>query len=258
MFYELAQIFKILLISPLSWMAATLIAACLTKRRRRRIGLLTLCGVLFVVFTDPVLFQLARRASAGHYLHPSMRTDKVYDTVVVLGGFGYVNEDSHAVQYSDNRADRLWEAVRLWRDGRVRRIMIAGDGTVATLPDGYDPEPDFLAYMERQGVPREVLVAEKRSRNTRQNAEYSIAMLDSMGVADSDCLLLTSATHMDRALDCFGRLGYRPDYYPVTIPDPVDHLTVRSFYPRWRVAVEWEELLNEIIGSVIYRLTGYS
>lgn len=258
MFYELAQFFKIFLVSPITWMVATLIAGFTVRGRRWRTALLALSGMLFLLFTDPVLFQLARRAAARHYIQADIRPGKVYDTVVVLGGFGNISDDTRAVEYTNRTADRLWEAVRLWREGRVKRIMIAGDGTVSPRPDGFDPEPDFLAYMERQGVPREVFVNEKRALNTRQNAEYSIAMLDSMGVADSDCLLLTSATHMERAINCFARLGYHPDYYPVTIPDPVGPITHRSFYPRWEVAVEWEELFNELIGSVIYRISGYN
>lgn len=257
MFYEIAQFFKIFLVSPLTWMAVTLVAGLTVKSRRWRIGLLAATGAMFLFFTNTALVDAAKRSLSGRYIVPSMQPGKKYDTVIVLGGFAGMNPETGAVTYVNDAADRLWEAVRLWREGRVGRILITGDGTISPV-NGYDPEPQFLDYMEEMGVPRNVFIAEKRALNTRQNAEYSIAMLDSLGLTDRDCLLLTSAIHMDRSLKCFAKFGWHPDYYPTSIPSPAIGITHRTFYPRWEAATRWEAIINEVVGKVIYKISGYN
>jgi len=56
------------------------------------------------------------------------------------------------------------------------------------------------------GLPENALVLEPRSRNTRQNAEYTADLLLPMGV--KDILLVTSAMHMRRSVSLFESRGF--------------------------------------------------
>ena len=46
-----------------------------------------------------------------------------------MGGFASMNRETGQMRYEQDRADRLWEAVRLWRNGTIEKILITGDGS---------------------------------------------------------------------------------------------------------------------------------
>lgn len=52
--------------------------------------------------------------------------------------------------------------------------------------------------MEQLGVDREAFILEQQARNMRQNAVNTAALLKQKSIAGRECLLITSATHMDR------------------------------------------------------------
>jgi len=70
---------------------------------------------------------------------------------------------------------------------------------------GYEdvaPEAEAIAEVLRAlGVPASALRLERRSRNTRENAEFSLPLVRQLGV--KRVLLVTSALHMPRALAVF-------------------------------------------------------
>ena len=67
-----------------------------------------------------------------------------------------MNRETGQMRYEQDRADRLWEAVRLWRNGTIEKILITGDGTSIVQPDGTSTEKLFLQYMEEMGIPQKV------------------------------------------------------------------------------------------------------
>ncbi len=78
-----------------------------------------------------------------------------------------------------------------------------------------------------------------------------------IGITDKECLLITSATHIERSLKCFAKVRLHPDYYAVNIYDAPTNINHRSFYPSWDAAVKWQELMNEWIGDIVYKMMGY-
>lgn len=56
-----------------------------------------------------------------------MTEGKTWRVAIVMGGFGSMNRETGQMTYMEDRADRLWEAIRLYREGRVRQILITGD-----------------------------------------------------------------------------------------------------------------------------------
>lgn len=135
--------------------------------------------------------------------------------------------------------------------------MITGDPTSIIQEDGSSDKELFLSYMSEIGIPRNIFILEQQVRNTRENAKYTKEILDAQHISDKECILITSSTHMKRSLKCFAKVGIHPDIYPVNIYMKPININHRAFYPDWKAAVKWQELLNEWIGDLIYSFVGY-
>lgn len=258
MFFEISKLLNFFLF-PATWIILLLTGGMALRKRplARRLCLWGSAAV-FLVFTNGPLFDLAKSSMIDKYRFPHWEEGRTYQAAIVMGGFAGMNRELGILRYEHDRADRLWEAVRLYRTGKVKYILITGDPSSSLKADGSSMAGEFLRYMQEQGIPPDAFLLEQQARNSRENAAYSIAMLSSLGIQDKDCLLITSATHMARALDCFYAQGWHPDWFPVGIPDPPEALNHRAFYPSWEIAVKWQELLNEWLGNIVYRLAGYS
>lgn len=180
---------------------------------------------------------------------------KQYRYAIVMGGFGFMNRQTGEIGFTTPpKQNRLWKAVELWKEGRVKQILITGDMVANYKADGSCDKELFLAYMEREHtVPREAFVFEQHSGNTYENALYTAAILDSVGVKGSDCLLVTTAKHIPRSLYSFRAQGYyRMAYCGVDVRQPLPFewsLLVPS-----KLSIQLlKELGSEWIGIVYYK-----
>ncbi len=96
------------------------------------------------------------------------------EVIVVLGG---------------ESADRGAKTLELFREGAARRIIISGDGDTYVIAQ----------QLMLAGVPSEVIELENRSRNTKENAEFTVQLLKKRGVRRA--LIVTSWFHSRRALN---------------------------------------------------------
>jgi uncharacterized SAM-binding protein YcdF (DUF218 family) len=148
--------------------------------------------------------------------------------------------------------ERLSMAAELAERYPSARVVFAG-GT-GELLIGRIPEAVYaVQVLERLGVQRERLIVEDRSRNTVENAVYTAAMIDPK--PGQRWLLVTSASHMPRAVGCFRRAGI-----PVEAV-PVDRRLDRSvdFFPSNSLAeglLALDTATREWIGLFVYWLTG--
>ena len=98
-----------------------------------------------------------------------------------------------------------------------------------------------------EGVPRDKIEVEPTSRNTRENASESLAIVKRH--PPSRLVVVTSALHMHRALADFRRLGVAP------IPAPVDYLGrtehgVRPWFPDAVALGHFYRALHEVLGAL--------
>ncbi|WP_439100111.1 hypothetical protein [Bacteroides finegoldii] len=77
-----------------------------------------------------------------------------------MGGFASMNMQTGQMRYEQDRADRLWEAIRLWKKGQIGNILITGDPTSILQEDGTSTRDLFLNYMEELGVPCTAFILE--------------------------------------------------------------------------------------------------
>jgi len=151
--------------------------------------------------------------------------------------------------------DRLRKAAQLYRAGRGRVIIVTG-GNQPWSPFT-EPEADSMKILLLEwGVPAEAIVPEGASRNTRENAVYTIELME-----DLDCgepLLVTSAAHMKRSVAVFEKLGVT--VFPVSadvrvIKNPT--LTPLDFLPDADALNMTTNAMREWIGQRVYQWQGW-
>jgi uncharacterized SAM-binding protein YcdF (DUF218 family) len=164
------------------------------------------------------------------------------DVAILLGGMvrGVNNVGEPDLNGS---VDRAVKAARLYRNGSVKHILVTA------------PEAHLLAsLLEEWGVPEEAIILENRSRNTFENATKSKRLWDAHQFRSG--LLVTSASHMPRALAVFRRAGFdvKPEaadfrtHYPIGgIPD---------LLPDARSLEDSTIAIKEWIGLGVYKLRG--
>jgi uncharacterized SAM-binding protein YcdF (DUF218 family) len=139
------------------------------------------------------------------------------DALVVLGGL----------------PDRAVRAAELFKLGEAPKILVSGYGDCASNEK----------LLEIEGVTNTAIILECKSRTTRENAEFSIAMLRQMGA--QRVIIVTSWYHSRRALACFEH--YAPDIQFYSRPS-------YFAYPR----TEWRPKgISGYVKSEYLKLLGY-
>ena len=126
-----------------------------------------------------------------------------YDVAIVLGGLIAYDQRLDRIQFSHG-ADRLFQALRLYKKGIVKRILL--DGGSGNLDGTTIEAPILHKYLSEIGIPDSAILSEPHSRNTHENALFAKKILDSVA-PNGQYLLFTSGYHMHRALGCFNKVG---------------------------------------------------
>lgn len=182
----------------------------------------------------------------------------VSDAAIVLGGLSDPTV-TNAEHWEFNKAvERLTEAVALYREGRVKALLITS-GSGDLLNQQAKEAPGLAAWALAMGVPQQALIVESASRNTRENATLSLPLADERGLLSF--VLVTSAVHMPRSAAIFKKAGYDKEgrtlvLWPVDtqqsdprfplniVPDPSALSTVQA-------------VIREMLGYAIYWAQGY-
>lgn len=226
------------------------------KRKAVRIGCWIATLVLFLVMGNVAFYEFVKYRTFKEYNKAELKKEH-YKVAIVMGGFSGINKETGQLKYVEDRADRLWEAVRLYKKGVIDNILITGDGATMIDDNGESTSDLFLDYMSELGIDRSAFILEQHARNTAQNAEFTVKILQDKQIKADDCLLITSAEHIERSLECFEKEGFILDWYAVNLYNKPDNFSHRSLYPSWEVMVKWQRLFNEWIGKVAYNIMGY-
>lgn len=252
MFFILSKLF-VFIISPLVWIIALLLYAVFSKypNRRKKCLVWALCLTLF--FTNSFVFDECARM----WETPATRFQdlKNYEAGIVLGGMSVYDFEMERAQFFRG-ADRLMQAVELYRRGKIKKIIFTGGSGRILHPEM--KEGDYIKrYLLYMGIPEKDFLIESESKNTRENAVFTKALLEKENIK-GNFLLITSAFHMNRSSGCFNKAGietqpYSTDRYAGVRKFELDHLLV----PEPSVLYNWTTLIHEIVGYVVYRAIGY-
>ena len=256
MFFFLSKLL-ILLLSPLFWLLVLLLWAGFTKKESRRKRLVSFAFAWAILMTNPLVLRSANRLWQIDRVEISALEEAPYDCAIVLGGFGEEN-----VQFRDRfdffqSANRLTQALELHAQGRVKKILITG-GSAAVLGEKRSEGLAVERFLERIDFPKEDLLIESRARNTHENAEKTALLLEQEGMSGGRFLLLTDGFHMRRAQACFAKAGLRVDPFSTSGEGPVlrDPTPNRLIVPNSRGFELWQRLAKEVVGLIVYKVTG--
>lgn len=222
--------------------------------RRRRWGrwpLLAALGFYTAVLATPVsqwvLIPLEER-----FPRPAVAPARV-DGVVVLGGMVDQNiTEARGIPALNGAAERLTEMVVLARSHPEARIVFTG-GQGSLVHGGLTEADVARSLLTAMGVPPERVTYEDEARNTHQNAVLTRALMRPR--RGETWLLVTSASHMPRAVGVFRKAGWN------VVAWPVNYRTGRSL-AAWYDApfperlAQFETGLHEWLGLLAYRAMG--
>ncbi len=174
------------------------------------------------------------------------------DAIVILGG-GLIEGHSPfggTLYPTRSTLSRIVYGYFVWKKLMVP-IIVTGGRPLMRLP-GTEGEV-MRDYLLQLGVPESFIIAETKSRNTWENAEYTAKICK-----DSDfnkIVLVTSAFHLIRAVDAFSRYG-------LTIyPAPSSYLMKKrpyiwtSFLPQAKFLYYSFIALKERVGLLFYKIS---
>jgi uncharacterized SAM-binding protein YcdF (DUF218 family) len=251
MFFVASKIFYFLLI-PLNWILFLLAASLLINRNQWKRKFRYTSLFIAIIFSNPLLHN-----SISRWWEPPLTKlppNAQYSVGILLGGLSMY--DAKFNGYFGNNADRFIQTINLYHSGEVKQILISGGQNNVFSKE--PTEASFLySQLIRNGVPKEAIIVESKSRNTYENAIYSKEILDSLHLKPP-YVVVTSAQHMPRAMMVFKKAGYAN-----VIPYPCNyHLLDRpiqlfsSILPDITLLGNWQYLLKELLGVVAYKITG--
>ncbi len=246
-----------MVVRPESWIIiALLIALIATIRGSRKWALrsiLTLLAFLLIIGNWSVWYWLMEPLEARYPAGPEVAQ---VDGVIVLGGAELAGPTRvWGRPQFDDEGERFSEAVALARQHPEAKLVFTG-GTNALMDIGKisTGQSDMAQmFFAQQGIASDRVTLESASRNTAENAAYSLTLLNPQ--PDEVWILVTSAFHMPRSVKSFERAGW-----PEMIPWPVDHRSIGpGLRPRWDLARNLDQLnvaVREYIGLLAYDLAG--
>ena len=112
-----------------------------------------------------------------------------------------------------------------------------------------------LPLLERLGIPRSRLELESASRTTHENAVFAAGLINPK--PGERWLLVTSASHMPRAVGCFRRLGLDVEAFPVD-RRPGTRNRTSPFSAAAQGLETTDTAMREWIGLAVYWMSGRS
>lgn len=252
MFFILSKILDFL-ITPLVWALGLLLYSLFSKiPKRKKIALITSLSILLFFSNSFILDEFMRLWEVKTISKESIT--KPYDYGIVMGGMITFDSKFDRVNFVRS-VDRVMQAVELYKLGKIKKILItSGTGSLK--------EPDMKEaviiknYLVKIGFPAHDIISESASRNTYENAIYTIKLIGKD--PKKKYLIITSATHMHRSLGCFAKAGLLADPYVANrYAGPRKFYFDHLFLPKTQTLDEWNVLIHEWIGYIMYKLNGY-
>jgi len=182
---------------------------------------------------------------------------KQHDVAIVLGGMSEYNNDLDVLSIR-RPGDRIFQAITLYKKGKVKKILISGDS--GHLGDrGLHEARQMKQILVGWGIPESDIITEETSVNTHENAENTTKLLRKSYPEFKSFVLITSGIHMRRAMGCFEKEGLKCTPYPT---DLYTNRTQNFYWDQYLIPnvsnfSTWQDLLKEMFGYVAYDMAGY-
>lgn len=118
------------------------------------------------------------------------------DAAIVLGAAAWGNKPSPVYR------ERINEALRLYKEGRVKKLIFTGGTREAGFPSEAEVARQFAV---KNGIPAASILIETQSRTTVQNLIQASELMKAAGIRS--VLLVSDPLHMRRVMAIAGDLG---------------------------------------------------
>lgn len=241
---------KTLALPPMISILVALLAILLWRRRPVLArGLAVASLVSLWLFSSPVISTTLMRSLEVHYpvLSDAQRETTEAEAIVILAG----GIDDSAPEFGfpvslDHTLLRLRYGAFLHRETGLP-ILVSGGSVFGeddnTLAATMAHELDFSFQVETRWL-------EERSRTTRENADYSAALLEEAGI--DHILLVTEGFHMPRSVRVFEQTGLTVTAAPTAMTGDVGSLWL-GWLPSSLALHHSSLALHEYLGILAYR-----
>jgi uncharacterized SAM-binding protein YcdF (DUF218 family) len=251
---KLLPIFVYPLGLTLSLALVGVVLSLLYYRRLARLCLGAAVAILWIAST-PVVASRAIASLERQYPPRTMAATPAADVAIVLGGAIRQPLPPRVAPDLTDASDRILHAVKLYRAGKVRRILVSA-GNIPCTPAA-KPEAELIKDMLVEwGVDADAIELGTESRTTFENAMEVQRMLKAKGFMSA--LLVTSAVHMPRAIATFRRAGVpvTASSTDVQVVDGEQDDPLR-WLPNAGALGGTTTAMREWLGFLAYRLRGY-
>lgn len=192
--------------------------------RKLKKGLLYILIVLFLIVSTPLIPVIIINSLEDRYeplaVEGLQDREAVYHIIVLGGGHGFDERLPANSLLSHNALGRLVEGMRLHRRLPNSKLVLSG----STSTPGKTTQAEMLQQTASMlGVEKNSILTQKEPVNTWQEAEiYAKHYGNTYPV-----ILVTSATHMSRAMMSFKKFGVDP------IPSPTNYRLLGSWKRKW-------------------------
>ncbi|MEO0408505.1 MAG: YdcF family protein [Cyanobacteria bacterium P01_A01_bin.135] len=251
-----------LLIYPIGLVSLLLVLALLLVWRHPRWTAATLLVALLALVVPSSPWAAQNLAQSLEQRYAALPPLPEADAIVVLGGALRPQQPPRPWIDVMESGDRVLHGVRLYQAGKAPKLIFSG-GRIDWNGKGKSEAADMAVLATAMGVPEGEILQEQESLNTRQNALKVQQLLNQNNM--DQILLVTSATHMPRALAVFRHLGIAAS------PAPTDFLTttaggnpdspegkILNLLPNAESLYRFTQAMKEYVGLAIYKLRGWA
>jgi uncharacterized SAM-binding protein YcdF (DUF218 family) len=259
MFYFLSKVLFYVFM-PLPMVVIAICISIFSKNQKRKKHSLWVALGLIMIFGNGFL---ANEAMLQWEVPPTdpISITQPFDVGIILTGGMILNKESTQTEiFPDKSADRFIQPLRLYKAGKLKKILISGGNTDLTIirKDVTNETQKVAQLLEELGVKKEDILLETKARNTRENALYSIEILTKNPQLGNSYVLFTSAFHLRRADECFVKAGLKVTPYGTTYYAKARSFTINNLIlPREENMDISYHFVHEIMGYVVYKIMGY-
>lgn len=251
----LQKIISNFFLSPMLMMIILLFLALFIKKltnRFVRVWLIIICIFTYLFSIEPVKDIFVQKLEKK-YAPITEQELKKSDFYVLLGGGIYDKAPGSLGRRgmpSEIAMGRLVELVRLYRVS-PKKIVVSGGIVIS----GEVSESEiYKNYLIDLGVKSEDVITEGNSRTTAENAKFTSEIAKKMNY--KKVVVVTSATHMNRAKKSFEKLGLEVIPAPGAYISDYEKYDITSWLPKVSNIEMIYRALWEYVGVIYYKLKG--
>jgi uncharacterized SAM-binding protein YcdF (DUF218 family) len=257
-FFFLSKLLDIFL-SPLTWsMLAVAVVFALVARRseRKRLQLGLMAGAVLNLYVFSLANVSNRLERSLEDLPSTMQEGVVYDAVVLMGGVVEVYAEQPEGRRSfNNNVERMLATYDVLRSGQANVAIISGGHTDQGRLEARE-SPIIAAQLVDWGIEPSRIIVDALARNTHENAVNVTKIVREHGW--QKVLIVTSAFHMRRSVECFTAEGLSVDTLVVDRRSADPATLPIQWLPRADALAESTDAMREWFGRWVYRARGYA